>query len=117
MTTMVPTTPRLADSGAELAALAERFCLRAFAAGAFFCGAAAVSALVMLPLRDSAVPVGWSTPTVVLTALVAIAAFVVAWLPTPVYRALCRRPELELVPVILAAAMLAYPLRSELWWP
>jgi DNA-binding CsgD family transcriptional regulator len=33
------------------------------------------------------------------------------------YRLLRRYPALQLVPVVIAAALLAYPLRSELWWP
>jgi DNA-binding CsgD family transcriptional regulator len=117
MTGLAAAPARLARSGAELAALAEHFCLRAFAAGAAFCAAAAVAAIAMLPLRDSAAPVPLTTPTVILAAVVAVAALVVAWFPAPVYRALCRRPTLELIPVAISAALLAYPLRSELWWP
>jgi hypothetical protein len=117
VTTLEPITPRLARSGAEIAALAEWFCVRAFAAAALFCAAAAASAIAMLPLRDSATPVPWSTPTVILAGVVVLAGLAVARFPEGVYRALCRRPALELIPVVAAGAMLAYPLRSELWWP
>jgi DNA-binding CsgD family transcriptional regulator len=46
-----------------------------------------------------------------------LAAPLAAWRSQSVYRRLRRDPRLEALPVLLSAAMIAYPLRSELWWP
>ena len=117
--TLTITAPRerLAASGAELVALSEHFYRRAFAGSLLFTGVAAAAALVLLPLRDSASPVGPFTPTVLLTLLLVIVAVPSARRSLPLYRRLRSNPRLEAFPVLLAAALIAYPLRSELWWP
>jgi DNA-binding CsgD family transcriptional regulator len=108
---------RVAASGAELVALAEHFYRRAFAGALLFVGLAGMGALAMLPLRDSASDVGPLTPTVLLTAVLVVASSVGTRFALELYRLLRRYPALQLVPVVIAAALLAYPLRSELWWP
>jgi DNA-binding CsgD family transcriptional regulator len=108
---------RLAESGAELAALAEAFYRRAFAGAVLFVGLAALGALALIPLRDSASPVGLATPTVPLAGLLVVAAPLAVWRAADLYRGLLRTPALELAPVVIAGLLLAYPLRSELWWP
>jgi DNA-binding CsgD family transcriptional regulator len=114
---MTALSGRVAASGAELVALAEHFYRRAFAGAALFVGLAGAGAIAMLPIRDSASDVALTTPTVLLTALLVIGALPAARFSLELYRLLRRHPALQLVPVAIAAALLAYPLRSELWWP
>lgn len=105
----------LVKSGAELAELSERFYRGLFVGALAFVGLSAVAALAFLPLRES-VYVG--TPvTIILTAVIAVATPYAVRHAGSVYRALRRRWELELILVVLAAALIDYPLRSELWWP
>jgi DNA-binding CsgD family transcriptional regulator len=108
---------RVAGSGAELVGLAEHFYARAFAGTLAIVGFAATAALALLPLRDSAADVGLTTPTVLLTAALAVAAPVLAFRAAPLYRRMRGKVRAELVLVAMAAALIAYPLRSELWWP
>jgi DNA-binding CsgD family transcriptional regulator len=103
--------------GAELVALSEVLYLRSFAGGIVVVGLAALAALALLPLRQSAAPVHPLTPTVVAAALLVVAAPVAACRPRRLYGALRRRRGAQLAVVALAAALVAYPLRSELWWP
>jgi len=106
-----------AATGAERVALAEHFYWRAFAGALAFVGLSGAAAIAILPLRNSAADVPLSTPTVVVTALLVLITPAAVAGARQLYRLLRRRPVLELVPVALAAALLAYPLRSELWWP
>lgn len=108
---------RVVGSGAELAGLAEHFYVRAFAGALAIVGLAAAAALALLPLRDSAADVSLTTPTVLLTAALAVAAPALALRAEPLYRRMRRDVRVELVLVAMAAALIAYPLRSELWWP
>jgi DNA-binding CsgD family transcriptional regulator len=108
---------RLSASGAELVGLAEHLYRRAFAGAVLFTGVAATAALALLPLRDSASAVNSFTPTVLLTFALAVAALPAARRSQPLYRRLRRDPRLEAIPVLLSAALITYPLRSELWWP
>lgn len=112
-----PLRAPLAESGAELVALAEGFFYRAFAGALVFVGLASAGALVLLPVRDSASPVHLTTPTVLLTAVLMVLAPLASRRARVLYRAVRLQPRLELVAVLIAAALLAYPLRSELWWP
>jgi DNA-binding CsgD family transcriptional regulator len=103
--------------GAELTALTEHFNYWAFLGVLVFLAPSAAAALVLLPLRKSADPVGWGTPTVWLAAGIVLVVPVAVRFAPALYRRLRRWPPLELVPVAMATALIAYPLRSELWWP
>jgi DNA-binding CsgD family transcriptional regulator len=107
----------LVRSGAELVAVTEHFSIRLFRGAVVVVGLAAVAALALLPLRRSAGDVPWTTPTVVATVLLAAAAPLAARHAQSLLRAVRRHRALELALVLLAAALVAYPLRSELWWP
>lgn len=103
-------------SGAELVELSERFFRGIFVGVLVFVGLASVAALALLPLRDS-VRVDGPPATAFVTGLLALATpFAVARAAT-IYRLLRRNPRLELLLVAIAAALIVYPLRSELWWP
>jgi len=103
-------------SGVELVELSERFYRGLFVGMVVFVGLSAVAALALLPLRQS-VHTGGPPVTVVMTALIAAVTPFAVWRASVLYRALRRSRVLELAVVAVAAALVAYPLRSELWWP
>lgn len=106
----------LVRCGAELVELSERFYRGVFIGAVIFVSLASIAALALLPTRNS---VGSDGPPVT----VALAVLLIAVAPLaisralPLYRLLRREPRLELVVLMLATALLVYPLRSELWWP
>lgn len=106
----------LVRCGAELVELSERFYRGIFVGALVFVGLASIAALALLPLRQSAGE-GALPPTAVVAALLVVAAPLAVWHARALYRALRRRPWLELGPVLVAAALVSYPLHSELWWP
>ncbi len=114
----VPQAVRI-HRGAELVALAERFNHGIFMGALAFVGLSTLTALAFLPLRESAEngrpPLSAVAAALVVLALTALA----AWRRHDVYRLLRNRPGLQLVPVLIAAALLSVvsPLRNELWWP
>lgn len=101
--------------GAELVELSERFQRGIFIGGTAFIGMAGAGALALLPLRDSTS--SYASPTVLLTVLLIAVTPIAVWRAGSLYRLLRRRPEAQLALVLMAAALVAYPLRSELWWP
>lgn len=110
------TSPRdLVRSGAEVVELSERFYRGLFIGGLIFVGVASIAALAFLPLRES--DAGYMTITVVTTALLVLVVPIAVWRASSLYRLLRRSQATRLAVVILAAALVAYPLRSELWWP
>lgn len=107
----------LVRRGAELVGLSERFYGGVFVGGLVVVGLAALAALVLLPLRHRAGPEVASTPAVVATALLAAAAPLAVWRAAGFYRILRRSRSVEVGLVLVAALLVAYPMRSELWWP
>ena len=106
---------QLVATGAELVELSERFYRGLFVGMLAFLGVACLAALLFLPLRES---VHTGTPiTVYATAVLVLATPVAVWRAADVYHALRDNRALELAVVVVAAALVAYPLRSELWWP
>lgn len=106
----------LVPCGAELVELSERFYRGVFIGAAIFVSLASIAALALLPTRNS-VPSAGPPVTIALAVLLIAAAPLVIWRAAPLYRLFRSEPQLELVVFVLAAALLAYPLRSELWWP
>jgi DNA-binding CsgD family transcriptional regulator len=109
-------SPDLVRCGAELVELSERFYRAVFLGGLVFIGLASIAALALLPVRQS-VPSGGPPPTVIATALLIVAMPLCVWRAGALYRRLLRWPALELSLVAVAAALVVYPLNSELWWP
>jgi DNA-binding CsgD family transcriptional regulator len=120
-----PVGPRLAQrsedgivrSGAELVALSERFYGGVFIGAVGFLGLAALTALVVLPARDfrPGTPVALAFAA---TGLIVAAAALAMWRARDVYCAVRRWPQLQLVLVLMAAALVADPAMSNaLWWP
>jgi len=108
----------LVRCGAELVALSERFYHRIFVGALGFVGLSTLTALAFLPLRASATA-GRPPLSAVVAALVVLCLTGLAiWRVRDVYRVLRRWPQLELVPVLIAAVLLSIvsPLRNELWW-
>jgi DNA-binding CsgD family transcriptional regulator len=104
-------------SGAELVALSERFYGGVFIGAVGFLGLAALTALVVLPARDfrPGTPVALAFAA---TGLIVAAAALAVWRARDVYCALRRWPQLQLVLVLVAAALVADPaMSSALWWP
>ena len=102
--------------GPELAELSERYYGGVFVGSIVFVSLASIFALALMPTRNSA-PSSLPPVTAVLAGLLVVAAPFALRRSKPLYRLLRRRPVLELVFVAAAAALVAYPLRSELWWP
>ena len=105
--------------GAELVALEERFNQGIFMGALAFVGLSTLTALAFLPLRASAEN-GRPPSSAVAAALVVLSLTALAvWRRRDVYRLLRNQPGLQLVPVLIAAALLSVvsPLRNELWWP
>jgi DNA-binding CsgD family transcriptional regulator len=104
--------------GVELVALSERFYRMIFIGALGFVSVSTIAALAFLPLRSAA----RTAPVPVSTYAAAVGVLVLAglaiWRAHDVYRLLRRMPELELVPVLIAALLLsvASPHRNELWW-
>ena len=105
----------LVRCGAELVELSERFYRGIFVGGLCFVGMASVAALAFLPLRHS--DASYTTATVVATAVLAIAAPLAVRRGGELYRLLRRHTAAQLALVLLATALVVYPLHSELWWP
>lgn len=105
--------------GAELVALSERFYRAIFIGALGFVSASTIAALAFLPLRASA----RNAPVPVSVIVAALSVLVLAGLAIgraqDVYRLLRRVPQLELVPVLIAALLLSVVPRprTELWWP
>lgn len=102
-------------SGAELVELSERFFRGIFVSCVVFVGLSGVAALALLPLRQS--DATYTDVTVLLTALLVAVTPLAVWRAEPLYRLLRLRPQAQIALVLLSAALVAYPLRSELWWP
>jgi len=108
----------LVRCGAELVALSERFYHAIFVGALGFVCVSTLAALAFLPLRASA-EVGWPPLSAVVAGVaVLFLAGLAIWRARDVYRVLRSRPQLELVPVFIAAVLLSVvsPLRNELWW-
>ena len=101
--------------GAELVELSERFYRGIFVGGLIFVGLAGVAALALLSLRDSTA--GYRTGTVLLTAVLILVTPLAVWRAAVLYQLLRRSLAAQLAAVLLSAALVVYPLRSELWWP
>ena len=102
--------------GPELVQVSEDYYGGVFLGAIVFVSLASIFALALMPTRNSA-PSSLPPVTVALAALIVVAAPFALRYAAPLYRLLRRRPRLELVIVAAAAALVAYPLRSELWWP
>ena len=102
--------------GPELVEVSEDYYGGVFLGAIVFVSLASIFALALMPTRNSA-PSSLPPVTVVLAALIVVAAPFALRYAAPLYRLLRRRQRLELVIVAVAAALVAYPLRSELWWP
>ncbi len=107
----------VARTGAELAALSERFYGRMFAGTVAFVGVAALAALAVLPLRGERPPGGVLGLPVVLAAILVPAAPLAARRAPALGRLLRRHRAAEAAVVALAALLVTYPFRTELWWP
>jgi DNA-binding CsgD family transcriptional regulator len=109
----------LVHRGAELVALSERFYHAIFIGALGFVSASTIAALAFLPLRSAARTAPVPGSTFVAGGSVLVLAGLAIWRAHDVYRLLRRRPQLELVPVLIAALLLsvASPHRNELWWP
>lgn len=106
----------LVHCGAELVELSERFYRGVFIGAVIFVSLASAASLALLPTRNSLPSTGPPVTVAIAVLLIAIAPLAI-WRAASLYRLLRRQPRLELVLLALAAALLAYPLRSELWWP
>jgi DNA-binding CsgD family transcriptional regulator len=106
----------LVRCGAELVALSERFYGGVFVGASVFVGLAALAALALLPLRTTG-PLEHVTPALVIAVLLVALVPLAVWRAGATYRLLRRHPIVELALVLAAAALIVYPLRSELWWP
>lgn len=106
----------VARSGAELVEVSERYYTGVFSGAIVLVALSALFALALLPTRKS-VPSTLPPVTIVLAVLLVLSAPVTLRRSTMLYQLLRRQPALELVLVVAAAALVAYPLRSELWWP
>lgn len=102
--------------GAELVELSERFYRGVFVGALIFVSLASAAALALMPTRNSVPSAGPPITIVIAVLLIAVAPLAI-WRAAPLYRLLRRQPRLELLLLVLAAALLVYPLRSELWWP
>lgn len=105
----------LVRSGAELVELSERFFRGIFVACVLFVGFSCLAALVLLPWRDS--DAGYTTPTVPVVGALLLATPVAVARAQHLHRALLHSVAAQSLLVALAAVLVCYPLRSELWWP
>jgi DNA-binding CsgD family transcriptional regulator len=110
-----PFPTALIRCGAELVELSERFYRGMFVGCVIFVGFAGVAALALLPLRQSDATYG--TITVVLTGLLVAVIPIAVLRVDALYRLLRSSEPTQFALVLLAAALVVYPLRSELWWP
>jgi DNA-binding CsgD family transcriptional regulator len=106
----------LVRSGAELVELSERFYRGVFIGAIIFVTLASLAALALLPTRSS-VPSNGPPVTVALTLFLIAAAPLAVWRAARLYRLFRRKPAAELGLLVVAIALIVYPLRSELWWP
>lgn len=113
-----PHAPDRVRCGAELVAISEHFYSRVFVGALWFVGVSTLTSVVFLPLRASAKEGRPPVSAVVAGLAVIVLAGFAIWRSEQVYRWFRRRPELELVPVLIAATLLSVvsPLRNELWW-
>ena len=102
----------------ELVEVSERFYEWIFLCALSFVGVATIAALAFLPLRASASSGGPPASAVAAGVIVLILTVVAGWHSRPIYRALRRWPQLELLPVAIAALLMSAvsPMRNELWW-
>lgn len=108
----------LVRCGAELVGVSERFYGGLFLGGVVFVGLAALAAIGLWPLRDPVAPTdGAMTPAVLAAAVLVVGTPVAVWRVGALYRILRRRRSVQLALVLVAALLVAYPLRGELWWP
>ena len=114
-TARVDPPARVARCGAELVELSERYYCGVFRGSIILVALASLFALALLPTRKS-VPSTLPPLTVVLAALLVALAPLAVRHSTRLYRLMRRHPRTELALVGAAAALAAYPLRSELWW-
>lgn len=105
----------LVRSGAELVELGERFFRGIFVGCLVFVWFSSAAALALLPLRDS--DAGYGTGTVPVVIALLVAAPLAVWRARDVDRVLRSSVGARIGVVLVAAALVAYPLRSELWWP
>jgi DNA-binding CsgD family transcriptional regulator len=112
-----PLRPDVVRCGAELVGLSERFYGGMFVGAIVFVGLAALASLVLWPIRHPVASVGAVTPAVVATGLLVVATPLAVWRAGTLYRLLRLRPSVQVGLVGLAALLVAYPMRSELWWP
>jgi DNA-binding CsgD family transcriptional regulator len=103
---------------AELVEVSERFYQWIFLCALTFVGVATVAALVFLPLRASASSGGPPASAVAAGVIVLCLTLIVSWRSHQIYRAVRHQPQLELVPVAIAALLMSVvsPMRNELWW-
>jgi DNA-binding CsgD family transcriptional regulator len=108
----------LVHSGAELVALSERFYHVIFIGALGFVSASTIAALAFLPLRSAVRTAPVPVSTFVAAVSVLVLAGLAIWRAHDLYRLVRRLPQLELVPVLIAALLLsvASPHRNELWW-
>jgi DNA-binding CsgD family transcriptional regulator len=109
----------LVYSGAELVAYSWRFRRVMFVTGLVILGSASAAALVLLPFRAYPRGSGSSILAVSAAGLLLLATPVAILRAGQLQRALTRSTGLQLLGVLLAAALVATirPLNSELWWP
>jgi DNA-binding CsgD family transcriptional regulator len=109
--------PDIVRCGAELVGLSERFYGGMFVGAIAFVGMAALASLVLLPVRHPVASPGALTPAVIATGLLVIATPLAIWRAGALYRTLRLRRSVQLGLVVLAILLVAYPMRSEFWWP
>lgn len=103
--------------GAELVGLSERFYGAIFVGAIISVSLAGLAALLLLPLRGTALPGGHLTPAVLTIGLIIAATPLTIRRAQALYRLLRRRPSAQLVLVLVAALLVVHPFRSQLWWP
>lgn len=101
--------------GAELVELSERFYRGIVIGGLVFVGMASIAALVFLPLRES--DATYTTATVPLVAILVVAVPFAVRNARRLYGVLLGSEATQIAVVVLAAALVVHPLRSELRWP
>ncbi len=102
-------------TGAERVELSERFYRALFAAALVCVALAGLTALALLPLRAA---VGMAAaPTMALTGLLAVGGLLAVPRASAVYTLLRRNRWGERACVLASAALVSYPLASQLWWP
>jgi DNA-binding CsgD family transcriptional regulator len=107
----------LTSCGTEAVAVSEWFYSGLFITAIAFVGLTALVSLVLLPTRGlpPGAPIAAASA---LTGLIVVLTPLALWRVRALYRALRRRPRLQLVLVLVAVVLVAHPTMSgELWWP